>query len=336
MEPLQYKRNIIEVANVKKIYRTNIKQPGLKGAVKNLFHSEWKDKVAIDDISFKINEGQALACIGENGAGKSTLIKMLIGILTPTQGQIKVFGKNPRQAGREYLRNIGVVFGQKSNLWIDIPVIESYNAIPVLYKMDMQEYRRNFEMIVDLLDLSPILPSPARKLSLGQRMKADIGMVFLHNPRLLYLDEPTLGLDINVKHTIRSFLRRMNREKGVGIFLTSHDLDDIDEICDDAIILSKGRIFYDGTLDDLKHRYVKDRMVQVVGNKKSELKQLLPEARIASEGRTTKIVYHSERYSSDQVLHAISQAFDIEDITIQEPDIDEVVSRIFTMEGRGV
>lgn len=323
---------MIEINNLSKVYRTNVKEPGLKGAFKNLIHSEWIEKAAVDHVSFQVEEGQALACIGENGAGKSTLIKMMIGILTPTEGEIKVYGKEPRRSGQEYLRKIGVIFGQKSNLWTDIPVIESYNAVQTLYKLDKDEFRKNFEMVVELLDLSPILSSPARKLSLGQRMKSDIGMVFLHNPKILYLDEPTIGLDINVKHTIRTFLRQMNREKGVSIFLTSHDLDDIDEICDDAIVLSKGKIFYDGTLDDLKHRYVKDKMVKVVGNQKSEIQPLLPEARITVEGRTTKIMYHTEKYSSGQVLNAISQAFDIEDITIQEPDIDEVVSRIFSKE----
>ena len=232
---------MIEVTNVRKVYRTNIKKPGLSGAFENLFHSEWIEKAAIDGVSFQIKTGQALACIGENGAGKSTLIKMMIGILSPTEGEIRAYGKNPRQGGKEYLRKIGVVFGQKSNLWTDIPVIESYEAVRTLYRLDKQAYRRNFDMVVELLDLAPILQSPARKLSLGQRMRADMGMVFLHEPELLFLDEPTIGLDIHVKHIIRGFLRQMNQEKGVSIFLTSHDLDDIDEICEDTLVLSDGR-----------------------------------------------------------------------------------------------
>lgn len=253
---------MIEVTNVRKIYRTNIKKPGLKGAFENLFHSEWMEKAAIDGVSFRIKEGQALACIGENGAGKSTLIKMMIGILTPTEGEIKAYGKNPRQAGNEYLRKIGVIFGQKSNLWTDIPVIESYEAVKTLYKLDKQMYRKNFDMVVELLDLAPILQSPARKLSLGQRMRADIGMVFLHEPELLFLDEPTIGLDINVKHIIRGFLRQMNQEKGVSIFLTSHDLDDIDEICEDTIVLSNGKLIFDGSLEELKRGYVRETMMK--------------------------------------------------------------------------
>jgi ABC-2 type transport system ATP-binding protein len=323
---------MIEVNKLKKVYRVNVKKPGLKGAVENLIHTEWKEKVALNEISFHTHDGQALACIGENGAGKSTLIKTMIGILTPTEGEVRVFGKNPKTAGQSYLREIGVVFGQKSNLWIDIPVIESYNAIQTLYQLDKDTYKKNFDMIVELLNLEPILASPARKLSLGQRMRADIGLAFLHEPKLLFLDEPTIGLDINVKHTIRTFLRKMNQEKGISIFLTSHDLDDIDEICDDAIVLSQGKIIYDGTLEQLKHRYVKDKMVKVAGQQRKPIQSLLPLARISVEGRMTKIIYRTEQYSSEQVLNAVSQAFEIEDITIQEPDIDEVVSRIFSKE----
>lgn len=323
---------MIEAADLRKIYRTAIKKPGMRGAMESLFHQEYMEKAAVDGISFHVETGKATACIGENGAGKSTLIKMMIGILTPTEGEIRVFGKNPRRGGREYLRNIGVVFGQKSNLWTDIPVIESYNAVRTLYKMDKQDFRENFDMITELLNLAPILNSPARKLSLGQRMKADIGMVFLHSPKLLFLDEPTIGLDINVKHTIRAFLRAMNKERGIGIFLTSHDLDDIDEICDNAIVLSGGSLVYDGTLDNLKHRYVREKMIKVTGRGRGTVSELLPDARISIEGRTTKIVYDARKYSSEQVLGAVSRAFDIEDITIQEPDIDEVVSRIFNGE----
>lgn len=320
---------MIEAKNLTKIYRTAVKKPGIRGAAESLFRAEYKEKAAISDISFFVREKSAVACIGENGAGKSTLIKMMIGILTPTEGEIKVFGENPRKGGREYLRKIGVIFGQKSNLWTDIPVIESYNAVKTLYRMDSALFKKNFDMIVELLDLPPILNSPARKLSLGQRMRADIGMVFLHSPRLLYLDEPTIGLDINVKHTIRTFLRTMNKEEGVSIFLTSHDLDDIDALCDDAIVLSGGRIVYDGALDQLKHRYVRDKMVKVTGGERGIILNLLPEAKISREGRITKIVYSSDKYSSGEVLGAVSKCFDIEDITIQEPDIDEVVSRIF-------
>jgi len=320
---------LIDVANVSKVYKTNKKEPGLKGAIKNMFHSEWIEKKAIDDITFSVNAGQSVACIGENGAGKSTLIKMLIGILHSSSGKISVFGKMPGDDRNAFLKKIGVIFGQKTNLWVDIPIIESYQAIQALYKVEKTVFKRNLNMVTELLDLAPILSSPARKLSLGQRMKADIGMIFLHNPQLLFLDEPTIGLDVNIKHTIRSFIREMNKEKGVTVFLTSHDLDDIKEICDQAIVLSKGKIFYDGSLGELKDNYVKTKTVEIVGRSVKDIYSFLPAAKISIDSRKTKIIYEIDMYSPKEVIAAVSEAFEIADITIVEPTIQEVVSEIF-------
>ena len=325
---------LIEVTDASKVYRTSIKNPGLKGAFQSLFHTEWREKVAVDNVSFSMEAGESLACIGENGAGKSTLIKMLVGILTPTRGSINVYGKNPMDRHREYLRNISVMFGQKTNLWTEIPVIESYNAIQVLYKVAPDEFKRNMDMVVELLDLAPILSSPARKLSLGQRMKADIGLVFLHSPSILYLDEPTIGLDINVKHTIRQFLRTMNREKGVSIFLTSHDLDDIDEISDKVLVLSQGKVYYHGALTDLKTRFASRKTIQIAGTMNEDIRALLPDVLVAVDGRKTRMEYEAEEYTPEEILAAVSKCFTIEDISIQEPDIDHVVSQIFR-EGSG-
>lgn len=323
------KKMLIEAKNLTKIYRTNVKAPGLKGTFQSLLHAQWQEKVAINNLCFTMKKGQALACIGENGAGKSTLIKMMIGILNPTAGDLAVYGKPPIQRSTDYLRKIGVIFGQKSNLWVDIPVIESYNAMQTLYKVEAATFQKNFDMVVDLLDLKPILQSPARKLSLGQRMKADIGMVFLHSPEILFLDEPTIGLDINVKYAIRAFVRKMNRETGVSVFLTSHDLDDIDEICDDAIVLSKGKLFYQGNLEELKHRYAAGKTVTILGEKTGDIQAILPLSTLKSEERKTTLVFDSAAYSSQQVMNAVFQCFDVEDLAIAEPDIDQVVSRIF-------
>ena len=173
---------MISAHDLTKVYKINVKKPGLKGAFENLFHPQWMEKAAVDHLSFQMKPGQALACIGENGAGKSTLIKMMIGILTPTSGEVRVFGEEPQRGGRGFLRKIGVVFGQKTNLWTDIPVLESYQAVKTLYKLDEKSFRQNYDRVVELLSLQPLLSVPARKLSLGQRMRADIGMVFLHSP----------------------------------------------------------------------------------------------------------------------------------------------------------
>jgi len=320
---------LLHVDLLKKIYRTNIKKPGLTGAFQNLFHAEYKETAAIDGITFSMGEGESLACIGENGAGKSTLIKMLVGILAPTEGSVRVYGTDPMAHHADYLRKIGVVFGQKTGLWWDIPVVESYNAVQVLYKLDKQAHRARMDEVVQRLDLAEILHSPARKLSLGQRMRADMGLVFLHRPRILYLDEPTIGLDINVKHTIRQFVREMNRQEGVSVLLTSHDLQDIDEICDTAIVLSRGKLHYQGSLTELKNRYAAQKVVTIAGMPRRDIRELLPRAESVQEGRKTRISYDPGDYTSGQVLQAVSGCFDIEDITIAGPGIEHVVAQIF-------
>ena len=326
--------SLIEANELTKVYQTTVKAPGIKGTLKNLFHAEKQYKTAVDHLSFTMNEGDALACIGENGAGKSTLIKMLVGILSPTSGQVRVYGGDPMRHHTDYLRKIGVVFGQKTNLWWDIPVIESYLAVQVLYKLDKVQFKRTMDMVVDYLDLSPILDSPARKLSLGQRMKADIGLVFLHSPRVLYLDEPTIGLDINVKHAIRQFIRRMNRETGVSVLLTSHDLADIDQICDDALVMSKGRMYYHGGLTALKSQFAARKVVTIAGEATGDIQLRLPEADVFIEGRKTRISYDSAAYESDAVLEAISACYHVEDITIEGPGIDYVISEIYRQGAR--
>lgn len=326
---------LIEAENLTKIYRQNIKQPGLGGAVRSLLKPEWVEKRAVDGISFCMREGEALACIGENGAGKSTLIKMLVGILTPTAGRLSVYGQDPMGHPADYLRKIGVVFGQKTNLWWDIPVIESYEAVKVLYKLDPAQYEKNKRMVVELLGLAPILQFPARRLSLGQRMKADIGLVFLHSPQILFLDEPTIGLDINVKFSIRQFIRKMNREQGVSVLLTSHDLDDIEQICENALVLSQGKIFYHGPLDKLKENYATARRITVRGRQLADIRELAPKAQVEEQPHKTVIHFDVTHYSSRQMLDLLARCYEIEDVTVEEPGIDTVVSKIFKMGAAG-
>ncbi|MCL2319058.1 MAG: ATP-binding cassette domain-containing protein [Treponema sp.] len=321
---------LIQAENLTKVYRQNIKQPGLKGALKSLVKTEWTEKTAVDHISFTMEEGESLACIGENGAGKSTLIKMLVGILNPTSGNVTVYGENPMNHHEAYLKKIGVIFGQKTNLWFDIPVIESYRAIQVLYKLDYSTYEKNMKMVTELLELEPILSSPARKLSLGQRMKADIGLIFLHSPKVLYLDEPTIGLDINVKFTIRRFIRKMNRENGVSVLLTSHDLNDIEQISDNALVLSKGKIFYHGSLAELKGNYATTRLIKIKGQATGDISGLAADVKIEPDGIITKITFDTRNHSSSEMIDLVSRCYHIQDITVEEPGIDQVVSRIFT------
>jgi len=229
-----------------------------------------------------------------------------------------------------YLRKIGVIFGQKTNLWTDIPVIESYRAIRTLYKLDYKLYENNLKMVTDLLDLEPILNFPARRLSLGQRMKADIGLILLHSPQILYLDEPTIGLDINVKLSIRKFLRKMNQEHGTSIVLTSHDLDDIEQISDNALVLSKGKIFYQGSLKGLKENYAATRLITVRGNVRNQEMATPHDVQVNNEGVITTLTYDIRNRTSAEMLEWVSRYFDVKDIMIEEPGIDHVVAKIFT------
>jgi ABC-2 type transport system ATP-binding protein len=321
--------NLIEAVDLSKVYRVGVKDPGLKGAFKALMRQHYLEKTAINHINFRLADGEALACIGENGSGKSTLIKMLVGILTPTTGSITALGGNPTAHKEAYLRNIGVIFGQKTNLWWDIPVIESFRAMQTLYKIPLAQFEDTLKMTTKLLDLKPILDIPARKLSLGQRMRADISMVLLHKPKILFLDEPTIGLDINVKYKIRSFLRKINQDEGVSILLTSHDLDDITQICDNAIILSTGKIIYHGTLARLKEIYVKQKVIKITGEVRDDIRLTLPNIEVNTQGRITSIYYDYSAIPSNILLEAINKCFAIEDLTIQEPDIEQIVSRIY-------
>lgn len=321
---------LIDAHSLSKSYRTTIKAPGLLGAFRSLIKPEYKHVDAVQNVSFIMKEGASLALIGENGAGKSTLIKMLVGILTPTQGHVSINGHIPQRHEESFLCKIGVIFGQKTNLWWDIPVIESYRAIKTLYKLPNAEYQAMYEEVVEALDLTSIIHSPARKLSLGQRMRADVGMVFLHKPSLLFLDEPTIGLDVNVKHTIRSFIRMMNKEHGMGVLLTSHDLDDIEEICEDTIILSGGKSIYQGKINTLKNSYVKEKVVRVTGEQHVKIEQFLPGASVVQDGRIATITYDHHSIPSSTLLETLNRCYSIEDIVIQEPSIESIVSRIYT------
>lgn len=285
---------------------------------------------AIDGITFSQKQGQAIACIGENGAGKSTLIKCALGILSPTSGNVRLFGEDPRHKKKYCMQKVGVVFGQKTNLWIDIPVIESYKAVKQIYKVDTDIFKRNYEMVIELLELKDIINVPARKLSLGQRMRADIGLVLLHGPDLLFMDEPTLGLDINVKHTIRKFLRQLNQREKTSIFLTSHDLDDIDQICDDAIVISKGKQIYSGKLGGLKNVYADTHIIKISGIKTGDILSCFPNIELTEKENQSIISWEKDIYSVQEIINGVFKMYDVADIEVREPDIDEVVSRIFT------
>ncbi|WP_096201656.1 ABC transporter ATP-binding protein [Bacillus sp. FJAT-45350] len=254
--------NMIEVENLTKEFKSHSSRAGLKGAFRDLFTRNYKILSAVDNISFEVKKGEMVGYIGENGAGKSTSIKMLTGILTPTSGEVTVNGMNPHKQREQFVRSIGVVFGQRSQLWWDIAVQESFRLLKKVYKVPDEQYEAHMKEIIETLDLEPLLDKPVRKLSLGQRMRCELAAALIHNPPLLFLDEPTIGLDVLVKLKIREFLKEINRKYQTTILLTTHDISDIEALCSRVVMLDKGKIIYDGELAELQQNWVSGKEVQ--------------------------------------------------------------------------
>ncbi len=264
---------LISVKNLVKEYKTYDRREGLAGAFLDLFHREYKTLRAVDDISFDIERGEMVGYIGANGAGKSTTIKMLCGVLYPTSGHIVVDGRVPVQDREAHVRNIGAVFGQRSQLWWDLAAGESLRLLGRIYGVERGEFLKRMAEFEDVLKLKDFLKTPARKLSLGQKMRCELAASLIHNPKIVFLDEPTIGLDVAVKHSIREFVKRINKERGVTVILTTHDLRDIEELCSRVFIIDKGRQVFDGTLDQLREKATD--FAQLTFSLAHELKKLM-------------------------------------------------------------
>lgn len=324
----------IDVEDLRKTFQVQKNREGLKGAFLDLFKREYREVAAVKDISFQIPQGEICGYIGENGAGKSTTIKMLTGILVPTSGRLKVGGYVPYEEREKFVRNIGVVFGQRSQLWWDIGVIESFQLLRKVYQVPEADFKRRLDELVERLQLQELLNRPVRKLSLGQRMRCELVAALLHNPSIVFLDEPTIGLDIVVKSEIREFLKDMNREHGTTILLTTHDLQDIEALCSRVIMLDDGRIIYDGGLDELKARWGTGREVQFQFGKptaKALLEQWtasMPLQWSAENDLEAKVWIPLELNVSD-VLASVVGRTDITDIKIIETNTDDIVRSIY-------
>src|SRR5271169_5232770 len=255
---------IIEVQDLVKEFRTFRRREGVVGALQNLFVREYMTVHAVDHVSFSIEPGEMVGYIGANGAGKSTTIKILTGILSPTGGRVTSNGFVPYRERRHYTKHIGVVFGQRTQLWWDIAVVESFKLLKEIYEISDQDYRRRLDVFCDILGLKAYLSTPVRKLSLGERMRCDLAASLLHNPPVLFLDEPTIGLDVVAKERIREFLKEINRTEGTTVLLTTHDLSDIEELSKRIIIIDKGRVLFDGALATMKQRLLRTKQIKFV------------------------------------------------------------------------
>ena len=254
---------IISVNNLSKTFKKPIRGEGLKGMIKALFSRKYEEVKAVDGISFDIDEGEIVGYIGANGAGKSTTIKMMCGILHPTGGSVSVDGMDFDKSRQKINREMGVVFGQKTQLWWDIPLIETFKILKSIYEVSDEDYNERFEYLCDLLDMRPFLTQTVRSLSLGQRMRADFAAALIHSPKIVYLDEPTIGLDVLVKDKIRSAIKELNRKYNITVILTTHDMKDIEELCNRIIIIDKGKILYDGSLANIKYRFGNTKTVYI-------------------------------------------------------------------------
>lgn len=324
---------VIEVERLSKSFVVKRRRPGAFSAITSFFAPLTETVWAVKDVGFAIEPGEIVGYIGPNGAGKSTTVKMLSGILDPSDGRIAVRGLVPAARRREHAAQIGVVFGQRSQLWWDLPLVDSFELLAAIYRVEPARYERNLRLLTELLELGPILRTPVRQLSLGQRMRGDLAAALLHDPPVLFLDEPTIGLDVVAKARIREFLAQVNRERQVTILLTTHDLDDIEKLCRRIMIIDRGRLLYDGTLDALKLRFGRHRtlVVDVSGPAAAD------DVRAAVQGRAELVSgehgRHVLRFAREipvvELIAAVSARLPIRDVSIQEPGIDEVVARIY-------
>ena len=320
---------MIHVENLTKEYRRVEPRRGLLGSVQNLFSPQYRTTTAVDKISFDIAEGELVGYIGPNGAGKSTSIKMLCGILVPTHGNIRVGGLVPHKDRMANARQIGAVFGQKTQLWWDVPVIESLNLFRDIYNVSQADFKRNLELFNELLDLHEFQHTPVRHLSLGQRMRADMAAALLHNPRLLLLDEPMIGVDVVVKERMRNFIHQINRENKVTILLTTHDMVDIEKVCSRIMIIDHGHIVYDGSPDQMRQQYSGERTLVV------EFEEAVPDFDVpnatltASEGRKKSFSFNRAVTNPSALIDSINKRYPIADLSVLEPEIESIVRSIY-------
>jgi ABC-2 type transport system ATP-binding protein len=333
---------VVQVERLCKHFRVLNRREGLWGAMRDLFSGDYKTVRAVDDISFDIRAGEIVGYIGPNGAGKSTTIKMMTGVLKPSAGELLVNGNAPYANRQRNARNIGVVFGQRTQLWWDLPVVESFKILKEIYRVDDETYKEHLGLFDDLVNLQALYATPVRNLSLGQRMLCDITASFLHNPRIVFLDEPSIGLDVSIKNKIRSVIKELNRTQRTTIILTTHDLGDVEALCQRIIIIDRGKIIYDGpigkvtamfgayrTLKVQIHHYKADTLDQLKARLQARFGEDSAMVVETTEAGWTDLTVNQDRIPLLEVLHFVMEAFPVKDVRIVEISMENVVQRIY-------
>ena len=326
---------IIQVDSVSKDFHTTKQQTGFLGGVRTLFTREYTVKHAVADISFAVEEGELLGYIGPNGAGKSTTIKLLTGILVPTSGHVTMAGLVPWRQREQNALNIGVVFGQRSQLWWDLPLLDSFKLIAKMYRVDDETYRRNLERFTALLGLEAFMHTPVRQLGLGQRMRGDLAAAMLYEPRILFLDEPTIGLDVLAQERIRRFIEEINHEKRTTILLTTHDLSDVERLCRRILLIDHGKVLYDGPVETLKRRYAPYRVLVV--HLAPDEPALAHERPVVASGAEfircedvkVWLQFDPAKVALPALIADITARYAVTDLSIVEPDLEQVIREMY-------
>ncbi len=320
---------MIEVESLSKSFKVAKRRAGIGAAVKALLNPEFSIVKALDDISFTIEDGEIVGYIGPNGAGKSTTIKIISGILVPDRGRCSILGNTPWIDRINHVKNIGVVFGQRSQLWWDVPVMDSYSLLKDIYKIPGGTFKDNLELLTDTLDLSNLLSTPVRQLSLGQRMRCEIGASLLHNPKILFLDEPTIGLDAVSKIAVRNFIRTINREKKVTVILTTHDMNDIEALAERIILIGRGKILLDGTLNELKSRFVDQKTVIADFTENDAHVEIEGTTILSRSKERIALSVDLDRIKVSEVIGILSKKLDIIDVSVESRPIEEIIVDLY-------
>ena len=324
----------IIVENLSKRFQVAERQPGFVGAVRGLFSRRYRSVDALRDVNFTIDSGELVGYIGPNGAGKSTTIKVLSGILVPSDGRCEVNGITPWLNRQQHVANIGVVFGQRTQLWWDLPVIESFELLRDIYKVPAHIYAQSRDELIEIMGIHDLLDTPVRQLSLGQRMRCDLVASLLHHPAILFLDEPTIGLDAVSKLAVREFVRKLNKEQGVTVILTTHDMDDIEALCERVIVIGNGTILNDGSLTALRNRINPERRLKI----ELATEQVFDIAQaevIAKEGAIVHVSYNPQEVTTTKLIQRITESYQVKDLFVENPPIEELIAQLYQNEGNG-
>ncbi|MBP9700609.1 ABC transporter ATP-binding protein [Candidatus Woesebacteria bacterium] len=320
--------SVISVKNLSKTFQITQKDPGFWGSVQSFFHRKTIPMTAVDGVSFAIDSGELVGFIGPNGAGKTTTLKMLSGLLYPSEGKVKVLGYTPFERKREFLRQISLVMGQKNQLWWDLPAIDTFLLNKEIYEIDEANFKKTLDRLVDLLDVGSVLKTPVRKLSLGQRMKMELIAALLHQPKVLFLDEPTIGLDVVAQASMREFIKEYNKTYEATIILTSHYMEDVKELCKRVIMIDHGKVLFDGALTDLITKHTKWRRITLRLEKKVDEKSLSAFG-ILKKNEYPIVVLDVERDATKRIASTILATLPVADIEISEPKIEDVIRDVF-------